>query len=65
MVYFGANLPGQFNLYNTKRTIFITRKSGCTNKHFMHEKKKDYVNPLHQDWTYNPPVGFKRTNMRI
>ena len=52
-------------VFRTKRTIFITRFSGITNKHFYHEKPRDWSNMAHNDWTQNPFMRLKRSECRV
>ena len=63
MVPHGKNERGFSAVFDTKRTFFVTRKSAIGNKHFMHEKRVDYVNIGHKDWSLNPPCGMKRTGI--
>ena len=64
MTPYGSNQRAFSTLFDTKRTFFITRKSGTSNKHFMHEKKVEYVNPIHNDWEINPKVKLSKTGIK-
>ena len=43
-------------MFDSKRTIFVYRQSGCTFKHFTDEAEEDYRNEKHGDWDQNPVV---------
>ena len=64
MTPYGANKRSFSTIFDTKRTFFVTRKSASGNKHFMHESRVDFVNPLHNDWALNPFLKLSRTGLK-
>ena len=55
----------RYQLFTTKRSVFITRKSGLTNKHFSAEVESDYVNIRHKDWSENPALNLGKTGAKL
>ena len=59
------NAKAQFQLFDTKRTVVINRKSGVTAKHFFHEKEIDWKNLTHGNWDFNPIVSLKKSYAKV
>lgn len=55
----------KYSIFDTKRTIFMFRLSGCTSKHFTKETREDWENVKHGDWGESPEVNMKRSNAKI
>ena len=65
MIPASRNANKQFQLFDTKRTILINRKSGVTAKHFFHEKEIDWKNTTHGNWDLNPIVSLKQSHAKV
>lgn len=54
-----------YTIFDTKRTFFVFRLSGCTAKHFTKETVEDWGNEKHGDWECNPVVNMKRSGAKV